>query len=118
MDLQPRKKPNLLRELAVALGLTVGLVIAGVLLGSLAIQLFGGVEQWLTWRADNYLGLLAWRLCLYAGIATAWIGLRRRLPLPEPGPARNRLHRIEVLVVLLAAIVELIKAPVNWMEVL
>jgi len=118
MDQQISKKSGLLKGAAISLGFTVGLILVSIVLSMIVINHLGGVELWLNWRQDNYLWLLAWRICLYVMLATFWLKLKSRLPPLEAGPAKNRILRIELLVALLAVIIELVKAPVSWGDLL
>lgn len=102
--------------LLTCLGMIVLFSILAVLLGTVIMQFFGSVEQWQQWRMENYWILLAWRLCLYTVLVMFWQQLKARLPKPAPGPARNRLIRVEVMVVLLVLIIELSKAMLRWTE--
>lgn len=102
--------------LLASLGMIVLLSILAVLLGTVIMHFFGSVEQWQQWRVENYWILLAWRLCLYTVLVMFWLQLKARLPKPTPGPARNRLIRVEVMVVLLVLLIELSKAALRWTE--
>jgi len=103
--------------LLASLGMIILLSILAVLLGTVIMHFFGSVEQWQQWRVENYWILLAWRLCLYTVLVMFWLQLKAaRLPKPAPGPARNRLIRVEVMVVLLVLLIELSKAALRWTE--
>lgn len=102
--------------LLASLGMIILLSILAVLLGMVIMQFFGSVEQWRQWRVENYWILLAWRLCLYSVLVMFWLQLKARLPKLAPGPARNRLIRVEVMAVLLVLLLELSKASLRWTE--
>lgn len=51
-------------------------------------------------------------------LATFWLKLKSRMPPLEDGPTKNRMLRIELLVAFLAVIIELVKAPVSWGDLL
>ncbi|PWU28672.1 hypothetical protein DK254_22975 [Pseudomonas sp. RW407] len=114
MDQQITKKTGLLKGLVIGLALTLGLILVSIVISMIVINHLGGLEQWLNWREDNYLWLLVWRICLYLILATFWLKLKARMPPLEPGPTKSRMLRIELLVALLAVVIELVKAPVNW----
>lgn len=50
----------------------------------IALNHLGVFENWLRWRGDNYLLLLAWRVFLYAVVIVGWLKVRDRLPLTSP----------------------------------
>ena len=118
MDQQITKKAGLLKGAAISLAFTLGLILVSIVLSMIVINHLGGVELWLNWRQDNYLWLLAWRVCLYVMLATFWLKLKSRMPPLEDGPTKNRMLRIELLVAFLAVIIELVKAPVSWGDLL
>lgn len=95
----------------IALGASVLLAISAlaVLLNAALLDMLNDIQQWQQWRADNYWRLLAWRLTLYIALAVAWVKLKARLPEPERLKSRNRLLKIEILVVLLILLIELSK---------
>lgn len=99
--------------LLASLGMIVLLSLLAVLLGTVIMQFFGSVERWQQWRIENYWILLAWRLCLYVVLVMLWLRLKARLPKLSPGPARNRLIRIEVIAVLLVLLLEASKAALQ-----
>jgi H+/Cl- antiporter ClcA len=104
--------------LLASLGMIVLLSILAALLGSVVMQVFGGIEQWQQWRIENYWTLLAWRLCLYTVLVLLWLRLKAHLPELAPGSARSRLIRVEVMAVLLVLLIELSKAALQWTEAL
>lgn len=76
-----------------------------VLLNAVLMSMFDSAEQWQAWRVDNYWPLLTWRLMLYIALTVAWLKLKAHLPQSK----RKGLLKIEVMVVLLFAMVEMSK---------
>ena len=72
----------------------LGLVIAAILINVLAIRLLGDGQVWSNWLRDHTLGLLLWRLCLYAALIYGWRWMRARLLQREPD-ATTRLRCAE-----------------------
>lgn len=72
----------------------LGLVVAAILVNVLAIRLLGDVQAWSIWLHDHALGLLLWRLGLYAALICGWRWMRTRLLQREPNAAA-RLRRAE-----------------------
>lgn len=72
----------------------LGLVVAALLINVLAIRLLGDVQAWSNWLRDHTLGLLLWRLCIYAALIYGWRWMRARLLQREPDAAA-RLRRAE-----------------------
>lgn len=72
----------------------LSLVVAVILINVLAIRLLGDVQAWSNWLRDHTLGLLLWRLCLYAALIYGWRWMRARLLQREPD-ATTRLRRAE-----------------------
>jgi len=70
------------------------------------LRLFGSMEAWEQWRANHYAILLTWRLMLYVGLAFAWFKLKARLPEQARMTHSKRLRRVEILVALLVALIE------------
>lgn len=68
---------------------------AVILINVLAIQLLGDAQAWSNWLRNHALGLLLWRLGLYAALIYGWWRMRTRLlrRAPETSP---RLRRAEV----------------------
>ncbi|MFN1266870.1 hypothetical protein [Pseudomonas lundensis] len=72
----------------------LGLVLVAILINVLAIRLLGDVQAWSNWLRDHTLGLLLWRLGLYAALIYGWRWMRARLLQREPDAA-TRMHRAE-----------------------
>jgi len=111
------KKPTVLRRLAGGLALCVFLMIVCVVISLIALNNLGAMETWSTWRSNNYLTMLLWRLLLYSLLVVAWLRLKRQLPEPS-AQAQKRLIRVEGLVLMLFLVLEVSKAPIPWEEVL
>ncbi|WP_409300766.1 hypothetical protein [Pseudomonas sp. KCJK8993] len=111
------KKPTVLRRLAGGLALCVFLMIVCVVISLIALNNLGAMETWSTWRSNNYLTMLLWRLLLYSLIVVAWLRLKRQLP-PPSAQAQKRLIRVEGLVLMLFLVLEVSKAPMPWEEIL
>lgn len=114
---QHSAKFTLLKRVTIGLLISLIMLVASVALGVIALNHLGVFENWLRWRGDNYLLLLAWRVFLYAVVIVGWLKVRDRLPLDQTDVASNRRRRIEVLVILLFVIIEIAKAPIAWLEV-
>jgi len=114
---QHNGKYTILKQVAVGLLISLIMLVASVALGVVALNHLGVFENWLRWRGDNYLMLLAWRVFLYAVVIVGWLKVRDRLPLEQSDAATNRRRRVEGLVVLLFVIIEIAKAPIAWLEV-
>ncbi|MBC2659063.1 hypothetical protein H7A76_26800 [Pseudomonas sp. MSSRFD41] len=111
------KKPTVIRRLAGGLALCVFLMIVCVVISLIALNNLGAMETWSTWRSNNYLTMLLWRLLLYSLIVVAWLRLKRQLPSPS-AQAQKRLIRVEGLVLMLFLVLEISKAPIPWDEIL
>ncbi|UMZ10698.1 hypothetical protein I9018_24915 [Pseudomonas sp. MPFS] len=111
------KKPTVLRRLAGGLALCVFLMIVCVVISLIALNNLGAMETWSTWRSNNYLTMLLWRLLLYSLIVVAWLRLKRELP-PPSAQAQKRFIRVEGLVLMLFLVLEISKAPIPWEDVL
>ncbi|AZF53182.1 hypothetical protein C4J85_2697 [Pseudomonas sp. R4-34-07] len=72
----------------------LGLLSATMLINVLAIRLLGDVQGWSNWLRDYAVGLLLWRLSLYAALICSWRWMRARLLQREP-EAAARLCRAE-----------------------
>ena len=85
-------KPDLkyLRPLSNALAWALLLLIAAVM-----INVLGDMQSWHDWVRDHALGLLLWRLGLYAALIYGWLRMRTRLLL-RAQETRPRLRRTEV----------------------
>lgn len=114
---QHNAKFTLLKQVGIGLLISLIMLLASVALGVTALNHLGVFENWLRWRSDNYLMLLAWRVFLYAVVIVGWLKVRDRLPLDQSDLTLNRRRRVEGLVILLFVIIEIAKAPIAWMEV-
>lgn len=114
---QRSAKFTLLKRVTIGLLISLIMLVASVVLAVIALNHLGVFENWLSWRGDNYLMLLAWRVFLYSVVIVGWLKVRDRLPLDQSDVASNRRRRIEVLVILLFVIIEIAKAPIAWLEV-
>lgn len=85
---------NYLRPLGRGTAWVLGLVVAIILINVLAMRLLGDVQAWSGWLLDHALGLLLWRLALYALLLFGWRWMRARLLRREPDAA-TRLRRAE-----------------------
>lgn len=112
------KKAHPLKVLLGGVFLSLAMLLLSVLLGIIAVNHLGVFDTWLKWREGSYLPLLLWRLALYSSIVFAWVKLKPRLPGTEEGQSSKSTQRIEFLVLLLFAIIEISKAPITWSEVL
>ena len=98
-----------LRPLGQGLLWSFGLVLAVILINLLAIRLLGDVHAWSTWLRDHTLGLLLWRLGLYAALIYGWWRMRARLLRREP-QSRQRLRRAEAAGIAALVLLELSNA--------
>lgn len=114
---QHSTKFTLLKQVVIGLLISLVMLVASVALGVVAMNHLGVFENWLRWRGDNYLLLLAWRVFLYAVVIVGWLKVRDRLPLDQSDVTSNRRRRVEGLVILLFVIIEIAKAPIAWQEV-
>lgn len=110
-------KFTLIKQVGIGLLISLIMLLASVALGVIALNHLGVFENWLRWRSDNYLLLLAWRVFLYAVVFVGWLKVRDRLPLDQSDVTSNRRRRVEGLVVLLFVVIEVAKAPIAWLEV-
>lgn len=97
------------RRVLIGLSILLAVSVLAVLLNTALLRMFDNIQHWQEWRTDHYWLLLAWRLTLYIALAVAWVKLKARLPEPERLKSRNRLLKVEVLVVLLVLLIELSK---------
>ncbi|HBO2699494.1 hypothetical protein [Pseudomonas aeruginosa] len=89
---------KLLGQLLVGVLIVIGLAVVGTLLSLVALNHFGGIQGLEAWRQSNYWSLFAWRALLYCALAIAWFRLKQRI------------RRIEILVLLLVLLIEFSKA--------
>ncbi|MDG3687369.1 hypothetical protein L5A50_11985 [Pseudomonas aeruginosa] len=102
---------KLLGQLLVGVLIVVGLAVVGTLLSLFALNHFGGIQGLEAWRQSNYWSLFAWRALLYCALAIAWFRLKQRKTSNElSAHERQRIRRIEVLVLLLVLLIEFSKA--------
>jgi hypothetical protein len=114
---QHSAKFTLLKRVAIGLLISLIMLVTCVVLAVIALNHLGIFENWIRWRGDNYLMLLAWRVFLYAVVIVGWLKVRDRLPMDQSDATSNRRRRVEGLVVLLFLIIEIAKAPIAWLEV-
>ena len=79
-----------LRPLSNALAWALLLLMVAVM-----INVLGDMQSWRDWVRDHALGLLLWRLGLYAALIYGWLRMRTRLLL-RGAQIRPRLRRTEV----------------------
>ena len=86
------RRPDLkyLRPLGHALIWVLWLLFAAVM-----VNVLGDMQSWRSWVRDHALGLLLWRLGLYAALIYGWLRMRTRLLL-RGAEIRPSLRRIEV----------------------
>ncbi|HEK0085938.1 hypothetical protein [Pseudomonas aeruginosa] len=99
---------KLLGQLLVGVLIVVGLAVVGTLLSLFALNHFGGIQGLEAWRQSNYWSLFSWRALLYCALAIAWFRLKQRKELSAH--ERQRIRRIEILVLLLILLIEFSKA--------
>ena len=99
---------KLLGQLLVGVLIVIGLAVVGTLLSLFALNHFGGIQGLEAWRQSNYWSLFAWRALLYCALAIAWFRLKQRKELSAH--ERQRIRRIEILVLLLVLLIEFSKA--------
>ncbi|HCL3900899.1 TPA: hypothetical protein ACU961_001350 [Pseudomonas aeruginosa] len=102
---EPLSTRKLLGQLLVGVLIVAGLAVVGTLLSLFALNHFGGIQGLEAWRQSNYWSLFAWRALLYCALAIAWFRLKQ-LSAHE----RQRIRRIEILVLLLILLIEFSKA--------
>ncbi|MGZ8064208.1 hypothetical protein [Pseudomonas aeruginosa] len=102
---------KLLGQLLVGVLMVIGLAVVGTLLSLFALNHFGGIQAFETWRDQHYDSLLAWRLCLYGLIALGWLKVKQKRTFSAA--QRTRILRIELLVILLFVLLESSKAYVH-----
>ncbi|MBW0950261.1 hypothetical protein KX844_31690 [Pseudomonas aeruginosa] len=98
---------KLLGQLLVGVLIVIGLAVVGTLLSLFALNHFGGIQGLEAWRQSNYWSLFAWRALLYCALAIAWFRLKRK---ELSAHERQRIRRIEILVLLLVLLIEFSKA--------
>ncbi|AMN76883.1 hypothetical protein [Pseudomonas azotoformans] len=102
-------KHSLTRRIGRALLMGFGVSLTLMMLCAAFLVSFASAKQWEVWSSNHYWELLAWRLLLYIALMVAWTKLKARLPEPVRLKNRGRLTRIEILIVLLFALIELSK---------
>ncbi|RPX08362.1 hypothetical protein IPC733_02845 [Pseudomonas aeruginosa] len=105
---EPLSTRKLLGQLLVGVLMVIGLAVLGTLLSLFALNHFGGIQGLEAWRQSNYWSLFAWRALLYCALAIAWFRRWQRKELSAH--ERQRIRRIEVLVLLLVLLIEFSKA--------
>ncbi len=98
---------KLLGQLLVGVLIVIGLAVVGTLLSLFALNHFGGIQGLEAWRQSNYWSLFAWRALLYCALAIAWFRLKQQ---ELSAHERQRIRRIEILVLLLVLLIEFSKA--------
>ncbi|HBO1220748.1 TPA: hypothetical protein L4E88_002314 [Pseudomonas aeruginosa] len=98
---------KLLGQLLVGVLIVIGLAVVGTLLSLFALNHFGGIQGLEAWRQSNYWSLFAWRALLYCALAIAWFRLKQQ---ELSAHERQRIQRIEILVLLLVLLIEFSKA--------
>ncbi|HBP5417913.1 hypothetical protein [Pseudomonas aeruginosa] len=105
---EPLSTRKLLGQLLVGVLMVIGLAVLGTLLSLFALNHFGGIQGLEAWRQSNYWRLFTWRTLLYCALAIAWFRLKQRKELSAH--ERQRIRRIEILVLLLVLLIEFSKA--------
>ena len=86
----------------------ISILLAVVGVNVVGILLFGGTHQWDVWLHEHRLHFLAWRLCLYIGLAIGWHWMRNRVVHREASDGSSRrLMRAEIFAVIAIAAVEI-----------
>ncbi|HGM6947547.1 TPA: hypothetical protein ACKQDL_002032 [Pseudomonas aeruginosa] len=98
---------KLIGQLLVGVLIVIGLAVVGTLLSLFALNHFGGIQGLEAWRQSNYWSLFAWRALLYCALAIAWFRLKQQ---ELSAHERQRIRRIEILVLLLVLLIEFSKA--------
>ena len=93
----------------ICLAILVALTALVLLLNAVFLRFFNNIQQWQEWRADHYWHLLAWRLTLYTVLAVTWFKLKTHLSKSELQQSHKRLLKVEIMVVLLALLIEVSK---------
>ena len=107
---EPHTTPKLLGQLLVGVLIVIGLAVVGTLLSLFALNHFGGIQGLEAWRQSNYWSLFAWRALLYCALAIAWFRLKLKQRKELSAHERQRIRRIEILVLLLVLLIEFSKA--------
>lgn len=105
---EPLSTRKLLGQLLVGVLMVIGLAVLGTLLSLFALNHFGGIQGLEAWRQSNYWSLFSWRALLYCVLAITWIRVKQRKELSAD--ERQRIRRIEILVLLLVLLIEFSKA--------
>lgn len=87
--------------------------VVAIAISAVMFRLVGGVQAWQSWRTEHYWHLLAWRMTLYIGLVVGWVTLKARFRKQEGEQGNKRLHRVEILAVLLVLLIELSKVAVQ-----
>ncbi|EPQ8817218.1 hypothetical protein ACUW0U_002708 [Pseudomonas aeruginosa] len=104
---EPLSTRKLRGQLLVGVLMVIGLAVLGTLLSLFALNHFGGIQGLEAWRQSNYWSLFAWRALLYCALAIAWFRLKQQ---KVSAHERQRIRRIEILVLLLVLLIEFSKA--------
>ncbi|EPK5793112.1 TPA: hypothetical protein SL585_004623 [Pseudomonas aeruginosa] len=108
---EPLPTRKLLGQLLVGVLMVIGLAVLGTLLSLFALNHFGGIQGLEAWRQSNYWSLFSWRALLYCVLAITWIRVKQRKELSAD--ERQRIRRIEILVLLLVLLIEFSKAYIR-----
>lgn len=85
----------------------VALIVVAVAVNLIGIRVAGGIEAWQQWLRGHAAYFLAWRLCLYGGIAYGWWRVRGRVIQRDPtASARARIACVEIAAVVVLALLE------------
>ncbi|MBI7467857.1 hypothetical protein DZA01_30300 [Pseudomonas aeruginosa] len=102
---------KLLGQLLIGVLIVIGLAVVGTLLSLFALNHFGGIQGLEDWRQSNYWSLFSWRALLYCVLAITWIRVKQRKELSAD--ERQRIRRIEILVLLLVLLIEFSKTYIR-----
>lgn len=87
--------------------------VVAIAISAVMFRLVGGVNGWQSWRTDHYWHLMAWRMTLYVVLVAGWVTMKARFRKQEPEHGNKRLHRVEILALLLVLLIELSKVAVE-----
>ncbi|MDX3928982.1 MAG: hypothetical protein QHC90_24660 [Shinella sp.] len=92
-----RKRRPLLKRTGIALAWVLLFIAAAAIANLVGIRMAGDIPSWEAWLRKQSLWFLIWRLVLYAGIATGWIWMRKRVLAREPDRVTgHRLRQLEI----------------------
>lgn len=84
----------------------VVLIVTAVAMNLIGIRVVGDAEAWQQWLRGHAAYFLAWRVCLYGGIAYGWWRVRGHVIRRSNAGARARIVRAEVAAVVVLALLE------------